>query len=182
MYQWLEDRPSPRRDTYIQSLSGTVWEELEQHGGGRWRCSGRGKADSSGRQGLHTMLGVPPPQTETLRDEPDVFYVSECEVFWSNVSFIHPNKFTLLERLVPRVGRALLTAPVLFGLCVEVHLCKGVHPSAEPGFKERVKHVGIQHLKQTTEGQLPLRSWPSLCCQSACSGCPAPSPPALASP
>lgn len=50
--------------------------------------------------------GCPPTPNRTLGDEPDVFYVSECETFWSNVSFIHPNKSTLLECLVPRVERA----------------------------------------------------------------------------
>lgn len=40
--------------------------------------------------------------------------------------------------------------PVLLGLRAQVRLGKGVHPSVEPGFKKRTKHVGIQHLEETT--------------------------------
>lgn len=32
---------------------------------------------------------------------------------------------------------------------MEVHLGKGVHPSAEPGLEEGVKHVCIQDLEET---------------------------------
>lgn len=106
-------------------------------------------------------MGVP-RRSEQLcphRDEPNVLYVPKCEIFWSNVSFIHPNKSTLLGRLGPQSpAPPSVAAPVLLGLRVEVHLGEGVHPPAEPGFKESVKHVGVQHLKQTTGGQLPPRS------------------------
>lgn len=41
-----------------------------------------------------------------------------------------------------------MRVPVLFRLRVQVHLSKGVHRPVEPGFKERVKHVGFQNLKE----------------------------------
>ena len=66
--QRLEDRLCPGRYTCKHGLSGTVWEELEPHGG-RWRRGGSGKAD--GRE--CTLCSVSrPPQTETLGDEPNV--------------------------------------------------------------------------------------------------------------
>lgn len=37
--------------------------------------------------------------------------------------------------------------PVLLGLHVQLHLGKGIHLPAEPGFQEGVKHVGIQDLQ-----------------------------------
>lgn len=60
-----------------------------------------------------------------------------------------------VQRQTPRERRILqnLTCtPVLLGLCVEVHLGKGVHPSAEPGLEEGVKHVCIQDLEEAPRG------------------------------
>lgn len=37
--------------------------------------------------------------------------------------------------------------PVLLGLRIQLHLGKGIHLPAEPGFQEGVKHVGVQDLQ-----------------------------------
>lgn len=54
----------------------------------------------------------------------------------------------------PSLRPITATVPVLLRLRAQVRLGKGVHPSAEPGFKKRMKHVGIQNLKDNSGGLL----------------------------